>query len=248
MRVNEDRSILTREATPPDQTLTYGSEREQFADIRFGAGAERRPLVMLVHGGFWRPAYDRLHLAPLSVALAGIGHTVATIEYRRVPGKPAQTVEDMSRALESLPVALRSRHDGRVILMGHSAGGHLVLWSASQAVVPGVAGVLGLAPVADLALALELNLGDGAAAAFLGPEHIHVARYDPHRLPTPGMKASILHGESDEIVPITVSESYVASHPATKLVRLANKGHFALIDPESGAWSTLSRELQSLAE
>jgi acetyl esterase/lipase len=203
---------------------------------------------MLVHGGFWRPAYDRLHLAPLSVALAGFGHTVATIEYRRVPGKPAQTVDDMRRALECLPVTLSSRHDGRVILMGHSAGGHLVLWSASQAVVPGLAGVLGLAPVADLALALKLNLGDGAAAAFLGPERVHAARYDPRRLPTPSMKACIVHGEPDEVVPITVSESYVASHPATKLVRLANRGHFALIDPDSGAWSTVSRELQSLAD
>jgi acetyl esterase/lipase len=245
--MNEDRSVLTREATQPDQTLTYGPEPEQLADIRSGAGAKRRPLVMLVHGGFWRPAYDRLHLAPLSVALAGIGHTVATIEYRRVPGRPAHTVDDMRRALECLPITLRSHHDGRVILMGHSAGGHLVLWTASQAVVPGLAGVLGLAPVADLALALELNLGNGAAAAFLGSEHVDAARYDPRRLPTPRMRACIIHGESDAIVPIAVSESYVASHPTTKLVRLANSGHFALIDPESRAWSTVSGELQSLA-
>jgi acetyl esterase/lipase len=248
VRVNEDRSILTRAATPPDQTLTYGPEPEQLADIRSGAGAERRPLLMLVHGGFWRPAYDRLHLASLSVRLAGIGHTVATIEYRRLPGKPAHTCDDMRRALECLPITLKLRHDGRVILMGHSAGGHLVLWGASQAAVPRLTGVLALAPVADVALALELSLGDGAAAAFLGPEHVHAARYDPRRLPTPSMKACIVHGESDEIVPIAVSESYVASHPATKLMRLPITGHFALIDPESGAWSAVSRELQSLAE
>jgi pimeloyl-ACP methyl ester carboxylesterase len=109
-------------------------------------------------------------------------------------------------------------------------------------------GVLALAPAADLALALQLNLGDGAAAAFLGAEHIHAARYDPRRLPTPSMKACIVHGESDEIVPIALSESYVASHPATKLVRLPITGHFALIDPESGAWPAVSHELQSLAE
>ena len=45
--MNEDRSILTRAATPPDQTLPYGPEPEQFADIRSGAGAERHPLLML---------------------------------------------------------------------------------------------------------------------------------------------------------------------------------------------------------
>jgi acetyl esterase/lipase len=246
--VNEDRSILTREATPPDQTLAYGPEPEQVADIRSRAGAESRPLLILVHGGFWRPAYDRLHLACLSVALVGIGHTVATIEYRRLPGRPEHTVDDMRRALECLPITLGSRHDGRVILIGHSAGGHLVLWSASQAAVSGLTGTLALAPVADLALALELNLDDGAAAAFLGPEFVHAARYDPRQLPAPSTKTCIVHGESDELVPIAVSESYLASHPATRLMRLANTGHFALIDPESVAWPVVGRELHRLAE
>ena len=94
---------------------------------------------------------------------------------------------------------------------------------------------------------MQLSLGDGAAAAFLGPEHIHAARYDPRRLPTPSMKACIVHGESDEIVPIAVSESYVRSHPATSSGG-SDYGDFALIDPESEAWSAVSRELQSLAE
>jgi acetyl esterase/lipase len=246
--VIEDRSVLTRAAPPSDQTLSYGTEPEQLADIRSGQGSEGKPLLVLVHGGFWRPAYDRLHLGCLSAALAGAGYSVANIEYRRIPGKPGYTLEDVRRAVEHFTHQLRSQHNGRVLLVGHSAGGHLTLWGASQIAMPALAGALALAPVADLELALRLELGDGAARAFLGPERAHSARFDPRRLASPRIEVCILHGDLDQIVPIAVSESYLANHPTAKLVRLANTGHFALIDPESGAWSAVSRELAKLGE
>ena len=161
-----DTELYPEPGRPP--VAHRGSHQPQWhrrdRSLERGAGPDRVAAQRFHHRR--RPYRARLHLAPLAVALAGIGHTVATIEYRRVPGKPAYTIDDMRRALECLPITLRTRHDGRVILVGHSAGGHLVLWSASQAVVPGLAGVLGLAPVADLALALELNLGDGASQVF----------------------------------------------------------------------------------
>ena len=74
------RDILTRPAPPPDRTVSYGSDREQIVDIRVPAQGQSRPLVVLIHGGFWRSQYDRRHTAPLAVALAERGHAVATIE------------------------------------------------------------------------------------------------------------------------------------------------------------------------
>ena len=49
---------------------------------------EARGVVVVIHGGFWRPAYDRAHLRPLATALREEGRTVVSVEYRRVPGDP----------------------------------------------------------------------------------------------------------------------------------------------------------------
>ena len=58
---------------------------------------------------------------------------------------------------------------------------------------------------------------------------------------------TIVHGDEDEVVPVTVSESYVAAHPRTCLVKLRGVAHFALIDPETNAWPAVVRALDRLA-
>ncbi|HMK85219.1 MAG TPA: alpha/beta hydrolase, partial [Steroidobacteraceae bacterium] len=128
--MEEDRSVLSRAARAPDSTLTYGADADQVADLWAGPSADQaRPLVLLIHGGFWRPAFDRSHLSPMAEALAAIGWTVASVEYRRRPGKPDLTVADVRRAVEVLPAKIAG-HSGRALVVGHSAGGHLVLWLA----------------------------------------------------------------------------------------------------------------------
>jgi pimeloyl-ACP methyl ester carboxylesterase len=108
-------------------------------------------------------------------------------------------------------------------------------------------GALALGAAADLQLAHELNLGDGAALAFLGEEPNRRADLDPKRMPSPAIGVTIVHGDADEVVPISVSESYVATHPRARLVKLHGAGHFALIDPQTGAWPTVVAELERLA-
>src|SRR5687767_5756925 len=108
--------------------------------------------VALIHGGFWRPAYDRVHLRPMAAALRDLGWEVVSIEYRRVPGDPDATVSDVRAALSAAAPD---------VIAGHSAGGHLALWAAATMGLKAVA----LAPVADLRLAEELNLDGGAVKA-----------------------------------------------------------------------------------
>jgi len=242
----DDDSVLTRAAGAPAMSVVYGPEAEQVSDIRFGKReGQRRPLIVLIHGGFWRPAYDRTHLGPMSDALASAGWTVATMEYRRVPGKPDLTLEDVTRAVEALP-ALVGDHNGKVILIGHSAGGHLALWAGATSRGPSVAGVVALAPAADLQLAQQRNLGDGAVQAFLGEAARARRDVDPKLLPSPRIPVTIVHGELDDSVPLEVSQSYVATHPATRLVRLPGTGHFAVIDPLSPVWATVVAEVANL--
>ena len=78
-------SVLDRPAPPPDLTLRYGPRPEHVVDLRLPPAASDRPapLIVLIHGGFWRPAYDRTHLGPMGHALAAAGYMVAVPEYRR---------------------------------------------------------------------------------------------------------------------------------------------------------------------
>ena len=242
-----DRSVLTRASRAPDEVVTYGDDPDQVADVRYGdARAEQRPLVLIIHGGFWRPEYDRAHTGPMSEALADAGWTVAAAEYRRIPHDPFTMVKDIALALDVLPARVK-RHDGRVILIGHSAGGHLVLWASSAHRTPQLIGTLALAPVADLVLAHDRELGDGAVIAFLDAGPRSRADLDPRRLPAPEIPVTIVHGTDDDIVPLEISESYVAHHRKVRLVRVHGADHFALIDPLSRAWPRVVEQLEALA-
>lgn len=242
----EDRSVLARPARPPDHVFRYGSEPEHIADIRFAeAEGKERPLVVMIHGGFWRPQFDRTHTGPMCEALANAGWTNASIEYRRIPGDPDTMVNDVRDALEALSGARFG--NGRLILLGHSAGGHLCLYVAAIG-HSRLVGALALAPAADLLLAEQLNLGTGAARAFLGVAAGERADLDPARLPSPTVPTTILHGQQDEIVPLSVSQAYANHHPRTRLVIREACGHFAVIDPASDTWRVLVEELKRLGQ
>src|SRR5688572_24932971 len=100
----DPREVLTRPAPAPDLTLRYGDHPDHVIDLRLptdGAAGPGRPLVVFLHGGFWRAAFDRSHAGPLAADLAGRGYPVAVVEYRRVGqeggGWPG-TLDDVERA------------------------------------------------------------------------------------------------------------------------------------------------------
>lgn len=188
--------MLDRPAGLPDAVLRWADHADGLADaylppLSLRGEAAPAPLLVALHGGFWRAAWDRRHLRPLAQALAGLGWAVLLPEYARSGGRHLAegrdapwplTVEDLRLARRVLPGLLAEVAPGRVsdrppVLLGHSAGGHLALWWALDARTEGPAGgpaaavgqVLALAPVADLAAAHAAGLGDGAVTALLGP-------------------------------------------------------------------------------
>jgi acetyl esterase/lipase len=243
----EDLSVLTRKTHPPDLTVAYGGGPDQVGDIRYGQRGAQLPLVALIHGGFWKSEYDRAHLEAMSSALAAAGWTVLTLEYRRIPSKPDPTLQDIAAALEILPATVE-RHNGKLLLIGHSAGGHLVLWAAANWATAVLQGVVALAPAADLRLADKLHLGDGAVRGFLGTDPAERPDADPMQLPAPVVAVTIVQGDADEVVPPAVAASYCATFPKTRLVQLPDSGHFAVIDPLSSAWPMVVDELRKLSD
>jgi len=236
-------SILTRPARGPDLVLRYGPLEDQIADVRLPPpGKAASKVMLLLHGGFWRQAYDRTHIGPYAVEMARRGFVVVTPEYRRVggPGGWPETFDDMRTCSAVLPDLLAEAVPDTVgrplVLSGHSAGGHLALWLAAVAPPQGLTAVHALAPVANLMAAHEDRLGGGAALALMrvppaqDPERWRDA--DPCRLPTPTARVTLFHGRHDTVVPIGQSYGYRVWHPETRM-GVFDCGHFELIDPDA---------------
>ncbi|MFC5266932.1 alpha/beta hydrolase family protein [Kribbella qitaiheensis] len=235
--MSENRSVLSREAADPDELLRYGDHEDQVIDVWHAK--EYRPAIVFIHGGFWRPEYDRVHARPLGEALTAEGWSVASIEYRREPGNPDATMDDVRDALERLP-DLMDLHAG-FVLAGHSAGGQLALWAAATMNPVRLRGTVALAPVADLLMADRLGLDDGAVQDFIGSGVRN--DLDPVRLPAPITPISIVHGTGDTRVPITIADSYVTAHPTARLIPVQGAGHYDVIDPQTDAWHQVTAEL-----
>jgi acetyl esterase/lipase len=258
---DDPRAVLDRPAPPPDVTLRYGGHPDQVVDLRLPPpGAAQRPLVVFVHGGFWRVEYDRTHTGPLAADLAARGWPVATVEFRRTGqdggGWPG-TFEDAAAAIAAargVATGLPPAALDRPILAGHSAGGQLALWYAATRAHGGeLRGVLALAPVADLAAAYRLDLDGGAVAALLGggPERWpdRYAAADPVVLGRPTGPVTVLHGTADLQVPIALSRAYAAAvGERVRLVELPGVEHFGLIDPESAAWPRVVEALKLISD
>lgn len=237
-------------APAPAQTIAYGDHPDQVLDWRRPAGgAAPTGTLVVVHGGFWRPSYDRSHAGAHAQALADHGHRVAVLEYRRMPGDWEAMAHDVLAGL----TAVRERmEDGDpVVLVGHSAGGHLALWAAHQPAALGVAGVVSLAGCVDLALTECLGLGDGAAEALMGTRRADDrARWDaadPALLGTPSAAVRLVHGQDDDVVPLQVSRSY-ADRTGAPLGVVPGAGHLELIDPRTAAWRVGARAAWALVE
>ncbi|ROS31345.1 S9 family peptidase [Cellulomonas sp. PhB150] len=236
-------------------TLRYGDLPDQVVDLILPEAADA-PLACLIHGGFWRAAYDRTHLAPLATALTAHGYAVANVEYRRVGagGGWPTTFDDVASALDAIGPALASEHPGRVdpaatVYVGHSAGGHLALWAAHRSPTP--RGVVALAPVADLVETSRLDLSRGAVRELLGgsPEDVpeRYAAADPMGLGPTTARTVLVHGDLDDLVPPDFSRRYCARTGA-RLVALAGVEHFGVVEPGSTAWPAVLAAIDWAAE
>ena len=224
-------------------SVSYGSGELQTL-THYPAAEESGAAVLLIHGGCWSNAYGRDHLSPLAGALSEAGYSTWLPEYRRVGdaggGWPG-SLEDVAAAL----ARVADQTDGPLLLMGHSAGGHLALL-ASQEVNPSVAGVLALAPITDLG---SYGAQEGSCQAmvseFLGgsleeyPLIYREASVIPERVSVP---ARLLLGTEDPIVGV----DQLAGFRPEQVRLLPGAGHFDLIHPGTAAFPVLLETLATL--
>lgn len=249
--------ILNLPPLPADARIPYGSDPNQFGDLRLPRVKGPHPVVVNIHGGFWRARYDLTHAGHLCAALANVGCATWNLEYRRV-GNPGGgwpgSFEDLTQGFLHLRqiAGEYSLSLERVIVMGHSAGGQLAMVLAAHQ--PSLRGVVSLAGVLDLRRAHELRLSNDAVAEFLGgpPERFgeHYREADPIALAIPRVPQRLIHGVTDNIVPIELSRRYrdakKKTGEAVRLAEVPNAGHFDLIDPRVDAWKKVEEAVKEL--
>ncbi|MEU8753504.1 alpha/beta hydrolase family protein [Streptomyces chartreusis] len=200
-----------------------------------------------------------------SASGAGSGSGAGASVAGRWPG----TFDDVAAALDALPALVRETipqaDPRRMVLTGHSAGGHLALWAAARHVLPADApwrtdrpvplrGVVALAPIADFTVADKLDVCGGAARQLLGEGEEFAERLpyaDPAFLLPTGIATTLVQGRTDIVVPPAVAESYAdAAAKAGEMVGLTlleDVGHFPLIDPAADACAVVVEEIAQLA-
>jgi acetyl esterase/lipase len=259
-------AVLGRPSQAAARSAPYGKGTDQVYDVHLPTLA-LGATVLVVHGGFWRAAYDRTHAGPMAAALADAGFHVAVAEYRRgrmplspVPALPTSgagagvvpTLEDIRNVVAT--VRADAELPDPLVLVGHSAGGQLVAWTANQPWADGLAGVVALAGCVDLGATDRRHLGRDAARQWLAgtPEEVpeRWAAADPVTGLPPRCPVRLLHGREDREVPVAVTEGYLRRcrelGADVTLEVIDGAGHYSLIDPEAPAFDRVLAALRSL--
>jgi acetyl esterase/lipase len=248
--------------------IRYGSLHAQVAELWHPEDTVTAcPVVILIHGGFWRQPYTKRLMHGLARAVLDRGWVAYNIEYRRVgplgKGGWPETFEDVSDAIDALAGVDRIDHR-RIVTCGHSAGGQLALWAGGprstgvtrrpESESIRLRAVISLAGVVDLESAAQFDLGRGAVQALMGggPEE----RPDRYALASPasllpiGIPQLLVHGLADHTVPASLSAAYVELAQSrgddAEYVPLSGVSHMEMIDPGGAAFEVVLSRLDLL--
>lgn len=127
------------------RNVAYGSDANQKFDVYVPDGAKDAPVIFMAHGGGWsRGDKDMSGVVTNKVKRWGpMGYVLISVDYRFVP---TVTVEDEAKDIAAaLAVAQRRAAEwgadaSKFVLMGHSAGAHLVALLASSPTIATAAG------------------------------------------------------------------------------------------------------------
>ncbi|MGZ3377661.1 MAG: alpha/beta hydrolase family protein [Phenylobacterium sp.] len=249
--------------------IAYGPDPLQVAEVWRPDGKGPFPTVLMIHGGCWLSGLANLHIMDYAAEdLRKRGIAVWNVEYRGVDrpggGYPG-TFQDVNAAADAMlahasEYSLKTR---RIVVLGHSAGGHLALWLAARPKIAkssplydprrlDILWTVSLGGLPDLATAKE-----GCSEKTVGRLLAGSTAADPladtspaSLLPTP-IARMLIHGGLDETSPPTQGKAYVAKARAAHDIRawsysIPGEGHVEEIAPGSRAWAAVTLGLESV--
>jgi acetyl esterase/lipase len=235
----EEAAAAFRAARPGAELgLRTGGHPRERADVFRPEGGVAGGLVVFIHGGFWRMG-DRGMWSHLAAGPLARGRACALPSY---PLCPEARVAGITRSLARTLAALAERQDGPILLVGHSAGGHLALRlvcpdSGLPAPVAGrIAGVVALSPLTDLAPLIDMPMNadlrlDAAEARAESPVH--------H--PAPDLPVEIVVGADERPAFLDQALRLADAWPRAELTIAAHRHHFDVIEALEDGESPLLR-------
>jgi arylformamidase len=121
-----DESRLARHRLRCELDIPYGPTRDETLDI-FPAAERDAPVFVFIHGGYWRMLSSK-EFSCVALGLHQLGITVVVVNYALAPKVSIDEISRQARAAVAWVLRRIERHGGdptRVVLGGHSAGGHL---------------------------------------------------------------------------------------------------------------------------
>ncbi|MFT4939251.1 MAG: acetyl esterase/lipase [Paraglaciecola sp.] len=254
-------SVTALEFKNADFKLSYGQDPLQYGLLWLPSGAAKVdttantniknqrdfPLIVMIHGGCWLNAYDIKHTYALSTALAEAGYAVWSLEYRRTGddggGWPGSLTDVRAGIAYTAKLETYSVNVSKVVLTGHSAGGHLALLAGAEN--KSIAAVIGLAAITDIEqYSRGSNSCQSATSQFMaGTYEQKPSEYDNANPLKQTLHTSslLLQGSADVIVPMAQ-----ATQSKLPFKILADAGHFDWVHPDSQAFQTLLLSLQDI--
>jgi arylformamidase len=230
--------------------LAYGDSPRQTVDLFAAAAADRAPLAMFVHGGWWR-SLEPSSFSQMARGLNAGGATVAVVGYDLCPNvNIAAIVEQIRRAC----AFLWQRLGQRMLVYGHSAGGHLAAamaatdWAslypkAPSDLVPAayaVSGVFELSPLVGISVNQDLRL-DAEEARRQSPAYWPVPPGRVLDAVVGGLESSEFKRQSRLIVQTWRGKA------ETRYEEVSGTNHFTVIDALADPRSAMTCRVAELA-
>jgi acetyl esterase/lipase len=255
----------------PTRHVAYGAAPSQFAELFQPAGEGLFPVAVIIHGGCWTKEFGGItQMRNMAGDLAAKGIAVWNVEYRRYDeeggGYPGM-YHDVASAMDRLrTLAPEHKLDlARIVLVGHSAGGHLAQWAGSRAKLPRtsplyvadplpVPVVISLGGLADLRneqalikTSCDRDMTQLAGVASAARPDIFSDTSPAELLPA-GVRTVLIHGEHDTISPLRVGQDYArraqAAGDAAEVLVLPGGSHYDEVAATSPSWTIVSAQIR----
>lgn len=249
-REAEDYRAEMLKAGRAELNLPYGDTPRQTVDLFVAQQAERAPLALFIHGGWWR-SLEPSSFSQMARGLTDNGTTVAVVGYDLCPNVSIAAIVDQIRRACAF---LWQRLGRRMLVCGHSAGGHLAAamvatdWAslypkAPSDLVPAgyaISGVFDLSPLVQISVNQDLRL-DAEEARRLSPASGPAPQGRLFDAVVGGLESSEFKRQSQLIVQAWRGTA------ETRYEEVPGTNHFTVIDPLGDPRSAMTHRVAELA-
>ncbi|GAB4166005.1 MAG: alpha/beta hydrolase [Thalassobaculales bacterium] len=216
-RIDRHRALGDAAPAPEVADLRYGPGPRQLLDIY--EGPPGAPLLVFVHGGYWR-ALDKEIYRFLAAPYLAAGLAVAFVGYDLAPAVRVATIAWQVRAAVAF---LADRFSGRRLhLMGHSAGAHLAVMALGSH--PAIASCAAISGIYEVAPVLQIS-----ANADIRLTADQVDAVSPLRRPPPGRGLLVAVGAAEPEGWVAQSRD-LARAAGVACIEVAGADHFSIVD------------------